>query len=167
MALNAYLKIKGAKQGDIKGSVTQKGLEGNIAVFAFHHEISSPRDSSSGLATGKRQHKPITITKEIDKSSTLLLTALITNENLTEILIRFFTPQTKAATGTGIEVQHYTIKLTNASIFSITGEMLNNKIEADIKLPLLEVVSFNYQKIEWTWMDGGLLAKDEWTSFNG
>lgn len=31
----------------------------------------SPRDSASWLATGKRQHKPFTITKEIDKSTPL------------------------------------------------------------------------------------------------
>ena len=30
MALNAYLKLKGASQGDIKGSVTQKGREDTI-----------------------------------------------------------------------------------------------------------------------------------------
>jgi hypothetical protein len=34
--------------------------------------IVSPRDSASGLPTGKRQHKPIVITKELDKSSPLL-----------------------------------------------------------------------------------------------
>jgi hypothetical protein len=33
MALNAYLILKGQKQGEIKGSVTQKGREGTILVF--------------------------------------------------------------------------------------------------------------------------------------
>jgi hypothetical protein len=32
-------------------------------------EVKSPRDAASGLPTGKRLHKPITITKEMDKSS--------------------------------------------------------------------------------------------------
>ncbi|MBS1736473.1 MAG: hypothetical protein JSS98_07665 [Bacteroidetes bacterium] len=31
------------------------------------HKIISPRDASSGLPTGKRMHKPITITKEVDR----------------------------------------------------------------------------------------------------
>jgi type VI protein secretion system component Hcp len=35
-------------------------------------EIESPRDASSGLATGKRMHKPFVITKELDKSSPTL-----------------------------------------------------------------------------------------------
>ncbi len=29
-------------------------------------------DAASGMATGKRQHKPLTITKELDKASPLL-----------------------------------------------------------------------------------------------
>ncbi|HRI69004.1 MAG TPA: type VI secretion system tube protein Hcp, partial [Polyangium sp.] len=43
MALNAYLRLKGQKQGEIKGSVTQKGREGSIMVIAVSHEIISPR----------------------------------------------------------------------------------------------------------------------------
>lgn len=35
----------------------------------FEQEIVSPRDAASGLPTGKRQHKPFVITKELDKSS--------------------------------------------------------------------------------------------------
>ena len=69
MALNAYLKLKGQKSGEVKGSVTQKGRENSIMVIAVEHEIISPRDAASGLPTGKRHHKPLTITKEVDKSS--------------------------------------------------------------------------------------------------
>lgn len=32
-------------------------------------DVQAPRDSSSGMATGKRQHKPLTISKEMDKAS--------------------------------------------------------------------------------------------------
>jgi len=34
--------------------------------ITFEQEIVSPRDAASGLPTGKRQHKPITITQELD-----------------------------------------------------------------------------------------------------
>ena len=83
MALNAYLKLKGQIQGDIKGSVIQKGREGKIMVIAVSHENFAPRDAASGLATGIRQHKPFVITKEIDKSSPLFYRALVNNENIT------------------------------------------------------------------------------------
>ena len=39
--------------------------------ITFEHEVVSPRDAATGLPTGKRQHKPFTITKELDQSSTV------------------------------------------------------------------------------------------------
>ncbi len=39
MALNAYLKLKGQKQGEIKGSVIQKGRENKIQVIAVSQEM--------------------------------------------------------------------------------------------------------------------------------
>ncbi|MCY7421447.1 MAG: type VI secretion system tube protein Hcp [Chitinophagaceae bacterium] len=159
MAYEGYLVAKAQKQGQIKGSVIQKGKEGWIAVYGFHHEIVSPREVASGLATGKRQHKPLTITKEIDKSTPLLYQALVNNESFSEVALRFFASDTKGA-GKGAEI--YTIKLTNANISSIVDDMANIKIAENIKLPLLEMISFTYQKIEWTWNDGGITSTDRW-----
>jgi hypothetical protein len=46
------------------------------------HEIVSPRDVSTGMATGKRQHKPMTITKELDRTApTLDLGSLVVDED--------------------------------------------------------------------------------------
>src|SRR3954469_24423395 len=103
MALNAYLKLKGQKQGELKGSVTQKGREGKIMVIAVSHEIVSPRDPASGLPTGKRMHKPLVITKELDKSSPILYAVLCNNENIPKLEIQFWTPQISAKTGMGSE----------------------------------------------------------------
>jgi hypothetical protein len=41
-------------------------------TISFEQEILSPRDAASGLPTGKRQHKPFVIIKELDKSSPVL-----------------------------------------------------------------------------------------------
>jgi type VI secretion system secreted protein Hcp len=120
MALNAYLKLKGQKQGDINGSVTQKGRENSIMVIAVSHEIISPRDPASGLPTGKRMHKPMVITKELDKASPLLYNALCNNENIPTWKLQFWTPQLRASAGVGNEVQHFTIELLNANIASIS-----------------------------------------------
>jgi type VI secretion system secreted protein Hcp len=157
MALQAYLKQTGAKQGFIKGSITQSGREDSIGVIAFNHEVVSPRDAASGLPTGKRQHKPVTITKEIDKSSPLLMSVLTNNEQITAWELRFWQPS-----ATGQEVQHYTIKLSNASIAGIRSEMLNNKYPENMQHKEREHVSYCYQKIEWTWEDGGITADDDW-----
>ena len=162
MALNAYLRLKGQKQGEIKGSVTQKGRENNIMVIAVSHEIVSPRDPASGLPTGKRMHKPFVITKELDKSSPLLYNALVNNENISEWSLKFCTPQVKAQQGVGTEVNHYTVKLTNANIASINFRMPNNKNPELMKYAEYEEIAFTYQKIIWTWNEGGITAEDDW-----
>jgi type VI secretion system secreted protein Hcp len=111
-----------------------------IPLIGVSHEIVSPRDASSGLATGKRQHKPFVFVKQLDKSTPLLLSALVTNENLTAVTISLLRNGQPVAT----------IKLTNASVAGYTDH-------GDT-----EHWSFTYQKIEWTWLDGGISAEDDW-----
>jgi type VI secretion system secreted protein Hcp len=163
MALNAYLTLRGQRQGDIHGGVTQKGRENSILVHAFSNEIISPRDPTSGLVTGRRVHKPLIIVKEIDRSSPLLWSALVNNENLTTWELKFWAPTVAAGSGGGVEKQIYTISLTNASIASMREHMLENEDPAKAKFPLLEEISFTYQKIQWTWMEGvTTTAQDDW-----
>jgi type VI secretion system secreted protein Hcp len=161
MALNAYLRLVGDTQGEIKGSVTQAGREDSIMVIAFEHEVISPRDAASGLPTGKRQHNALTITKEIDKSTPLLMNALVNNENINEWVLQFWQPSKS-----GKEVQFYTIELMNASIAGIRQEMLNNKYPENMQHKEREHISFCYQKISWTYVDGGITAEDDWESPN-
>lgn len=149
-ALNAYLKLKGEKQGDIKGGVTKKGREGRIELASLSHEIVSPRDPASGLPTGKRQHKPFVITKELDKSSPLLNSMLAHNERIKTWELEVYLPNPK-----GVEALAYTIKLTNASIGSI-------RVFTDADGNVKEEITFTYQKIEWIWKEGAITADDDW-----
>ena len=158
MALNAYLKIKGEAQGDIKGSATAKGREGRIVVIACSHDILTPHDAASGEATGKRQHHPLLITKELDKSSVPLRLALVANETLTLWDMQFWRAMTR-----GSEKQHFTVRLVNARVASIHFELPNTRSPDTSKLPELEQIAFTYEKIEWIWTDG-LVAEDEWNA---
>jgi type VI secretion system secreted protein Hcp len=159
MALNAYLTLKGQKQGNINGSVTQKGRENSILIHSFDNEILSPRDPASGLATGKRQHLPLVIVKEVDQSSPKLWTALVSNETLITWELRFWVPGVPVTAG---EKQIYTVILTNASIASMHEFMKDDQVPSQATLPLQEQISFTYQKIEWTWMDPAITAMDDW-----
>ncbi|ADW67944.1 type VI secretion system tube protein TssD [Granulicella tundricola] len=161
MALNAYLTLKGQKQGQIIGSVTQKGRENSILVHAYSNQIVSPRDPASGLPTGERMHQPLSIVKEIDKSSPLLWNAFNTNENLTQWTLQFWSPAL-ATTPLLPERQIYTITLTNASIASIHESMLDNEDPTRANYTLREEITFTYQKIQWLWTDGGITASDDW-----
>ena len=160
MALNAHLRMVGQKSGKIQGSVTQKGREGTSAVIAMSHEIDVPRDSATGQATGKRQHRPLTITKELDRASPALRQVLTNNETLTTVDLLFY----RSDRTIGSEVQYFTIRLTNASITAIDMAMPNNKHADLASLETYEDVSFVYQKIEWTWLENNAVASDDWMS---
>jgi type VI secretion system secreted protein Hcp len=157
MALNAYLRLTGEIQGEINGSVTQAGREDSILVISVGHQVTSPRDAASGMPTGKRQHKPITITKEVDKSTPLLYMALANNENITDWNLRFWRPS-----HSGKEIQFYTVQLVNARVVDIRFEMLNNNYPENMQHAEREHVSFTYQKIIWTYENGGITAEDDW-----
>ncbi len=161
MALNAYMTLTGDSQGPINGSVELAGREDSIEVNAVYHEVISPRDAASGLATGKRQHSPLTIVKAIDKATPLLFNVLIFNENITEFRLDFWRPSQ-----TGQEEQFYTIELLNANISGIRTEMLHNKYPENSQHREYERVSFTYQKIITTWQDGGITAEDDWETQN-
>ncbi|GGI27625.1 type VI secretion system tube protein TssD [Pedobacter mendelii] len=160
MALNAYLTLKGKRNGEIKGSVVQKGREGKILVIAASHQLSTPSNPSTAMAVGRKIHSPFIITKELDKSSPLLYNILASNDSITEWKLEFWGTQIKTAIGSGAETQKYTVKLTNARIINIKFVMPNVKDPDLAKYVEYEEVSFAYETIEWTWVDGGITATD-------
>ena len=150
MAVGAYLRLKGQKQGLIKGSVTQKGREGLIEVHSWTWNLESPRDPACGLPTGKVVAGEFFITKEKDKSSPLLLTALANNENITEWELDIYDVSAQF----GSEVNTFTWKLTNASISSIRSSGLAPPPSGSWGDP--EEITFTFQSLEMVFNDGGL-----------
>jgi type VI secretion system secreted protein Hcp len=159
MAIAMYLTLKAQKQGEIRGGVTQKGREHSILVIAASHNIISPRDAGSGLPTGKRQHQPFGITKTLDPATPLLYSALVNNENMPDWRLEYWQLQPR-----GKEELVYTVKLVNANIASIRHRVENVDSPATAQLPSMEDIQFSYQKIEWTWVNGGITAEDDWES---
>jgi type VI secretion system secreted protein Hcp len=156
-ALNAYMRLTGETQGEIKGDVTQAGRVDSILVIAYSHDVLSPRDAASGLPTDKRQHTPLRITKQIDKSTPKLLTAWTNGEKMTSFELRFWQPS-----AIGKEVQFYTILLYNAQIVSVRQEMLNNQYPENVAHKEREHVTFTYDRIEWIIEDGGITCQTNW-----
>jgi len=157
MALNAYMRLTGEVQGEIKGSVTQAGREDSIMVIGCSHSVKSPRDAASGLPTGKRQHKPFIVTKELDKSTPLLYNVLTNNENIPSLEIQFWRPSR-----TGKEFHFFSVELVNANVAGIRSEMLNNRYPENMQHKEREHISFTYQKITQRFEDGGIMSEDDW-----
>jgi type VI secretion system Hcp family effector len=80
-------------------------------IVGFDWGLDVPVDPGSGQATGKRQHKPLVITKEIDAATQRFDSAAFTNEVLTPVAVNL--------QHQGESSPYTTITLTNASIRSV------------------------------------------------
>jgi type VI secretion system secreted protein Hcp len=165
MALSIYLVNFKSKSGlTFDSSNKQKGREKHIPIIAFNHEIVSPRDAASGLPTGKRQHKPIEITFEADRTMPFWNQALSRNDTLPKMTFNFWQNRKidQVGSAAGTEVLSYTIELTNATVCASRTIMLNNKNPELMRYEYAMEVKLTYQKIVWTWKEGGLSAEDDW-----
>ena len=67
-----YLRVQA---GDLDGdgladeAMVKLTCDGAGSVSSAAYEVTSPRDLATGQASGKRMHKPIVITKELDAAS--------------------------------------------------------------------------------------------------
>ncbi len=136
------MNIEGS-QGQLKG----------IAVLTVSENIVSPRDPQTGLASGKRQHLPLKITKEVGAGSPQLQQALAKNEVLKEVVLQF-------ARNNGGKTQVYrTIRLVNAQVAAIQRRSGSGKNAAG-----REEIAFTYQKLEVTDSQGSKTAVDNWNT---
>jgi type VI secretion system secreted protein Hcp len=76
-------------------------------------------------------------------------------------VLEFFRPGTS-----GQEEQHYKIEFWNAFVSAIDFTMPNNRQPDLESRESFEIVAFVYQKIQWTWTDGSIVAQDDWYSPN-
>lgn len=163
MAYEFYVTIEGMKQGKFKGESPRTAHADKISGLSYDHAIVSPRDIATGLPSGKRQHGPITITKEWGASSPQLFHALVTNELLKSVLFEFY-----KTTPEGVEEIYHKITLTEATVSKIhyttgSGESSgSSKTQAAYDTHELEEISFTYQKIEVESTIGSTMAGDSW-----
>ena len=123
------------------------GGEVSFPVFGLSHEIISPRDSASGLPTGKRQHKPFTITKPVDKASPLLFASLVNGEPVSVEVTSF------SRTG-GRWMPLVTARLDNAFVAAIGPQSADDRPT--------EEVAFYYNRIAFSYAATGTTVEDSW-----
>ena len=113
--------------------------------------VEIPFDPASGQSTGKRQHKPLTIVKNLDKASPKLFLAAVTNENLKQVTCVFYQNN-----GGGAPQPFFRMQLQNARITEtdIGGNALTNH-------GIHETVSMRFEKIILEDLISGAIAEDD------
>jgi type VI secretion system secreted protein Hcp len=133
------------------GGVAIKGGDGTqltMAVLKFEQGIVSPRDVASGLATGKRQYKPIMIVKRVDASTPRLLQACATNETLPVVQFVYH-PSSASA-------DQLRVTLTDAACADLTDTTAGAEE--------IETIHFTFSKIEVEHLIGKTTFQDDWTA---
>jgi type VI secretion system secreted protein Hcp len=161
-AQEIFCTVFGMAQGEFQGDHGGPGGDKahQIPVLFLTEEITSPFDTATGHVTGKRQHKPITIIKELDASSPQFFKAAVNNETLRTVTCTFYRGF-HSGTGTGGNArQYFQIVLTDATIIDYrdTGDGVNGAAHGDER----ERISLTYQKIDITDLDSGTTAEDRW-----
>ncbi|MBU8900870.1 type VI secretion system tube protein Hcp [Corallococcus sp. H22C18031201] len=159
MAETVHLFLK-ASGSEIKGESTQKSLgrDGSIECVSYNQEVKTVREAGSGMATGRRQYKPLVIRKRLDKASPLLMKALTENQEI-EGTFKFFRPN---PLGDGTTEQFYTVSIKQARIDSITQVVPDVFVPTSTQHPPMEEITFVFHTINWTFTNGGVTHEDTW-----
>jgi type VI secretion system secreted protein Hcp len=150
--------VTGAVQGTFQGD--RGGKSSQIPVLFLTEAITVPIDPATGLPTGKRTHKPLTLVKELDASSIQFFQAAVTNETLRSVTCTFYRAF-RSGSGAGPARAYFKVALTNAHIveYKDAGDGINGDALGDER----ERISLAYQRIELTDLDSNGIASDDWS----
>jgi type VI secretion system secreted protein Hcp len=157
--VHLYLKANGT---EIKGDSTQTSLgrENSIECVYYEQAVATAREAGTGMATGRRQYAPLLIRKRLDKSSPLLMKAMVENQAV-EGTFKFFRPNPN---GDGTTEQFYTVTIRQGRIASVRQYVPDALVPASSNEPPLEEVTFVFHTIAWTFTEGGVTHEDTWNS---
>jgi len=149
--------------GSTKGQVHGLGLGSKVLTpgNVVHWVSLAPMDGNiaTGHSSGKRQHEPFRIVKEVTPSSPAVFQAAVAgmtgNRVNPRLDINFYKTNKQ-----GKLLPYFTITLTNAALAGIHPKPHPRKIGASE----LEEINFTFQKIDFKWLSGGTSAADDWTA---
>ena len=168
-----YVTVQGNRQGRFKSETAREKHKDKIPGISFHYNVASPRDSASGMASGKRVHQPVSFVKRWGPATPQLFQALCTQEALTSVLFEFVDTDAQ-----GEEYVFHTVTLTNAVVTEIDqyldggrhgeapgerqGGRPGERRGAPPDAHELERISLTFQRIEIENRDGRTMATDDW-----
>jgi type VI protein secretion system component Hcp len=141
-----------APAAQVVGQVTIAGVSAApLPIVGFATGSSSPRDPATGAATGKRMHKPVTVTRAADGYDPSVLQKVLTNGALGTITVELQRPDP-----TGVMQTYATYVYSNA--FGVEVED-SGAAGAGV---VTQELKFNFDKIDVT--VGGQTATDSLTA---
>lgn len=151
MALPAYLFLTDTLGNSIRGGSDAKDREGAIELINMAHHIDLPINMASASASANRVHRPVTLTKHVDCSSTYLLKAICQKERLKSALIKCY-----RINDAGLEEEFFNIFMEDVLVSHITPSLSSI---GGSGLPS-ETFSLVYKIITWHYLDGNLCFTD-------
>lgn len=144
----------------IQGGSTFRGREGTINVLDFQMGVETPREPGSGMAAGRLIYQPITILKEIDRSTPLLYRALTQNLVVDRGIFKWY-----RVDSTGREAHYFTIALEQGRVVQVKTVLPNIQEAANRDRTAYDQVQFRFQTIRWTFEEGGIEHEDKTLAF--
>jgi type VI secretion system secreted protein Hcp len=156
-----FLKVKGAKHGDINGEAQDQKHKNEIEVLAWSWGMQGKAALGGGIATGKATMRELRITKRVDKASTALMSALRTNETIKEATLTL-----RKIGKTPLE--YFKIKIEEGRVVALDLEA--GDVSGSPALVERVSLSFNKISVEYTpqgadgMPQGSTTFEDEWTT---
>ncbi|WP_274369653.1 Hcp family type VI secretion system effector [Morganella morganii] len=139
MANNIYMTINGKNQGGISDGCSSYKSLGNKYQASHTDEILVIAVSFDISRSQNLTHGPVSITKYVDKSTPLLITA-VTNNEVMDCEIDYY-----RTSDAGAQEKYMTILLRNASIINFSQTHANSLMQNDA-LPS-ETLTLRYESI--------------------
>ncbi|WP_339547033.1 Hcp family type VI secretion system effector [Pseudomonas sp. RA_35y_Pfl2_P32] len=162
MANHSYMTITGKKQGLISAGCSSQNSIGNkcqarhedeIMVLAYSHNMAAGNDG--GTSGGRGKHMPVILTKNIDKSTPLLASALHEGEEI-DCKINFY--RTSPA---GFHEKYFTVTLSGGCIAHLSVQVPHAIHMGDAQPQ--ELVAIRYREISWVHHQASTSAYSSWS----
>jgi type VI secretion system secreted protein Hcp len=111
-ASDIFIGVTTKRAGKLKGECTTDGHVGEIGVFAWGWGVSANTSIGATSRTARRAYKNLVFTKGIDATSTGLLSALVTNDEVKEAKLTM-----RKAGGEALD--YFTMTLSEARVIAV------------------------------------------------
>jgi type VI secretion system secreted protein Hcp len=137
--VDIFVTLTTDKAGAIKGESSDSNFVGAIEITGWSWGMASASSASTGMATGRRQHKPLRLYRNIDAATCPLASALSQNQVVKELVM------TCRKAGSGNKALEYlVITLKKGRVVSLDLEYLDQSGGGSGR----EVVEITYQEIQ-------------------